>query len=265
MKSCSKAAFSNVKTRRFKAFSLNLSFSLIFLSCIIYISSLLYLFLFSAQAAEAHTPTWWGAGNGRHAGPPDPWWPWGGHGADGRSASATCWGRHLPHHLQAHFQGHAHRPTGWGPQNTRFKGLDLSPTIIHVGSLNPACHLVSLPLCSGWAGGDSIVPHCLSDQGEEDLSHNTNGPVCPGGATAALLHLPGIVPPPEKLETKALSPPQWYYGTRQLFGFLTNLPDISITNLKGVISLDNIEPAWMTKSNPDFNITHPLSPYIHSW
>lgn len=69
-----------------------------------------------------------------------------------------------------------------------------------------ASKLCSLSSCSGWAGGDPLIPHRLSHQGEEDLRHFTHGPVCPGGAAATILHLPGTVTFPAPVLQSAAPP-----------------------------------------------------------
>lgn len=78
--------------------------------------------------------------------------------------------------------------------HTTLKGLSFSLFPWQTCGSSKPCSLSSS--CSRWAGGDSLLPHRLFDQGEEDLSHFTHGPVCPGGATAPVLHLPGNLPFP---------------------------------------------------------------------
>lgn len=78
-----------------------------------------------------------------------------------------------------------------------FKGTPIDPlgesTHTHTALQLSAVLLsnVSSSSGSGRAGGDSLVPHRLSDQGEEDFRRAAHGPLCPGGAPAPLVHLPG--------------------------------------------------------------------------
>lgn len=57
----------------------------------------------------------------------------------------------------------------------------------------PVLSLTAVSSCSWRAGSHSLLPRRLADEGEEDIGLVNHRPLCPGGAPAAVLHLPGTV------------------------------------------------------------------------